>query len=260
MRSALLSPALITLTALAFAVLTACGGSGGEEPEAAPSKAPTYSLDDRASFLAAGPDCEELTGWYAQFPADTDPETAVALVAACGTLPKAFLDDPDRVSVSPLLLETLLDDSGVTVDPTARTVALQLLAHSACDSFDADSKSLWQLQNDIIDVGGSAKDYPPVVKLAQARCPEHKDDLGMFDTPNPMAAATKLRRFIEGSYTVPPAGDSEYAGLAGVTCSYLRRGESLASASMLLEYLPTQSGQGEKIGRRAAELFCPSQL
>lgn len=256
--------ALGTLAATLALGVAACGGTGGGGTAAGtPSPTPTqYALADRAEFLAAAPSCDALTSWYAQFPADTDVETAVANVTTCGTLPKPFIGNADRVGVNDELMTALLGKGDVPVDPAARQVALTVLAGQACDNFGSNSKSLYQVEQDALDAGGTKADYAPIVKLASTKvCPEYKEDFSVFSSADPVADAVALRRYLKSNWSVPPAEDSEYAAMAAVTCQSLRDGDSLTQASILFEYLPVNStGHGTTIGRWAAEKFCPSFL
>lgn len=252
------TPLRLAAAALALLVLSGCGDDQSASPTGAESASPTYSLEDREGFLASGPDCDELRGWYEQFPADKDGETALRFVEQCQEAPAPLLDGTIYAAGNDRLVKALFAD-GVTGE--SRAVAHRDLALAVCSMFDDGTRSLHEVHRTVRDFGGSPEDYAATVDAAVAECPSNADDLRLFETDDVIGATDELTaRMRAAGADLTLYGDNEVAGLAAVTCASLRDGDSLSEASMLFSATVDFDEQaGTALGEQAVELFCPSQ-
>ncbi|MDT9591585.1 hypothetical protein RDV89_00805 [Nocardioides zeae] len=267
--------ALLALAATATLLLAACSNpqdpdqgstetsatrTDAEPTDVAPSSPETsaafdYELDDRATFLAQGPDCEQLQEWFAEYPRDDDPATTARHVEQCGQATAALLNHSLYPGDDPALMSALLANGA---DDQTRAVAHWALAMDTCEAFEAGARSHWNLASTIEDFGGTSADYQPTIAAATQECPGQEAELTLFETDDVLGAASNFAQALASSGDVAAsASDNEAAALAAVTCASLRDGEDLASASMLLSF---DEGSAAELGGTAVALFCPSRI
>lgn len=248
--------------AAAAGILTACGGPADStaEPEAetSASATPSYALEDRETFLATGPGCEELEAWYDQFPADTDGLTALRYIEACNEAPQPVLDRNIYAGSNERMLEALLQPE---VSGKSRATAHWAIAKAACEMFSSDQKSLWLVGSDVRDYGGTAEDYAAVIDAAVQECPSNADDLTLFATDDVLSTTTELIQSLRrsgadlGSFGADP--DDQVAGLAAVACKSARDGDAEGNGFFFATLLDVDAPTGEALASEAVRAFCP---
>jgi len=259
----------VGVTAAAL-ILSACGGQA-EEPSARDSATPTtpatsavtpsdqasYSLEDREGFLATGPSCEELKGWYEQFPADTDGLTALRYIEACSEAPAPVLNHDIYPGENERLLEALLAPN---VTGESRATAHWAIAKGVCEMFSGGQKSLWLVGSDVRDYGGTPQDYAAVVDTAVDECPSNADDLTLFGTKDVLGTTTDyiatLRKSGADLSGFGPDPDDQVAALAGVACTTVRDGDE-DNAFFFSLMLDVNETEGQRLADAALAAYCP---
>ena len=262
MPSSLALPRLGAGLVATLFLLTSCGGQSQESTAdgsaaEATDAAPTYSLDDRQSFLAAGPSCEELTNWYEQFPADTDGLTALRYIETCNEAPQPVLDHDIYAGSNERMLEALLAPE---VQGESRATAHWAIAKGVCEMFTDDQKSLWLVGSDVRDYGGTSQDYAAVVDAAVEECPSNADDLTLFETKDVLgtttAYVTTLRKAGADLSGFGPDPDDQVAALAAVACTSTRDGEE-DNGFFFATMLGVDDATGNQLADQALAAFCP---
>ena len=170
----------------------------------------TFAATDRPEFLLTGPDCDELAGWYAQYPADPDLDLLAACVRACDRLPAPTRSN-ERLIVAlvknqvgrPVVAAALSGGAA----PELRRALTSALAQTICERLDSGAGSLWQFQHDLVHTYGLDVHTANGLMAAAARaCPEHGRLLGLFDQIDVSRAVSALRDHIDQDYPRGPGG------------------------------------------------------
>lgn len=246
----------IALTALLLAGCADDSTPAASEPS---ETAATFSLDDREEFLAGGPSCEELQGWYEQFPADTDGLTALTYTEECAEAPPALLEGDVYAGSNPRILEALLAPD---VTGPSRALAHETLGEAACGVLAKGEKSLYAVAQSVADVGGQPDDYRAVIDSALEQCPDKEDVLTLFSTDDVLGATDDYEDALleAGAPRTLLGSGGEVAALASVVCDGLRAGDDIRTTSLLLGMLLDSDEAGDQLAVKAGELFCPENL
>ena len=256
----------VALGAAALA-LSGCGGSDASPAaspvEASTSPSPTaYSLDDRETFLATGPDCDTFQGWYQQFPADKDGLTALRYIEACNEAPAPVLNDDIYAGSNDRMLEALLAPA---VTGPSRAAAHDAIAQGVCSMFDDGSKSLWLVADTVRDYGGTTEDYRAVVASAVDQCASNADDLKLFTTDDVLGATDSLTKALRdvgadlSSFSSAGGGSGgQVSALAAVACQSARDGDGADNGFFVSTLLDISEADGNQISAQALDLFCPN--
>lgn len=261
------------LIVIGLLVAAGCGGDSPpeqDEPVAAsetpsqtpsePSAAPSYALADRTEFLASGPTCEELKGWYEQFPVDTDGATALRYIEQCHEAPQPVLSGDIYAGSNERMLAALLEPE---VTGESRAAAHRALAQGVCKMFADGSKSLWLVGSTTRDYGGIPKDYQAVVGEAVAACPSSASDLQLFSTPDVIKTTTLYRQALDSAgadllaFGSGPEADDQIAALAAVSCQSAHDGEFEGTGFFISTLVDVPESVGDDLALRALELYCP---